>query len=129
MVLGRQLGSVKPGEYDVMKDGRWQFRHDVQSWTELWNEVGRETGTKWKVQASLDEVDFGFAQNREWGDADMRRLLFQVVRHWQHTQKAKEKRKENRIRQRVCTEMFDISGSSFCRLTVMPCACWTHIIK
>ncbi|KAL6717776.1 hypothetical protein ACLMJK_003861 [Lecanora helva] len=80
MVLGRQLGSVKPGEYDVMKDGRWQFRHDEQSWKELWEEVGKETGTKWKVQASLDEVDFGYAQNKSWGDPDMRRLLFQVIR-------------------------------------------------
>ncbi|KAF6228818.1 hypothetical protein HO173_011666 [Letharia columbiana] len=80
MLLGRQLGSVKPGEYDVMKDGRWQFRHDVQSWTEFWEEMGRETDTRWRVEASLDEVDFGYAQNREWGDPDMRRLLFQVVR-------------------------------------------------
>ena len=80
MLLGRQLGSVKPGEYDVMKDGRWQFRHDVQSWTEFWEEVGRETGTRWRVEASLDEVDFGYAQNKDWGDPDMRRLLFQVVR-------------------------------------------------
>ena len=80
MLLGRQLGSVKPGEYDVMKDGRWQFRHDVQSWTEFWEEVGRETGTRWRVEASLDEVDFGYAQNKDWGDPDMRRLLFQIVR-------------------------------------------------
>lgn len=80
LVLGRQLGSVRPGEYDVMKDGRWQFRHDVRSWTEFWDEVGRETGTSWRVEASLDEVDFGYEQNREWGDPDMRRLLFQVVR-------------------------------------------------
>ena len=80
MLLGRQLGSVKPGEYDVMKDGRWQFRHDVQTWTEFWGEVGRETGTRWRVEASLDEVDFGYAQNKDWGDPDMRRLLFQVIR-------------------------------------------------
>ena len=80
MLLGRQLGSVKPGEYDVMNDGRWQFRHDVQSWTEFWEEVGRETGTRWRVEGSLDEVDFGYAQNKDWGDPDMRRLLFQVVR-------------------------------------------------
>ena len=80
MLVGRQLGSTKPGEYDVMKDGRWQFRHDVQSWTELWDEVGRETGTRWRVEATLDEVEFGYAQNKEWGDPDMRRLLFQIVR-------------------------------------------------
>ena len=38
----------------------------------------RETGTRWKVEAGLDEVDFGYAQNKDWCDPDMRRLLFQA---------------------------------------------------
>ena len=80
LLLGRQLGSTKRREYDVMRDGRWQFRHDGRSWTALWDEVGCETGTRWRVEATLDEVDFGYALNKEWGDPDMRRLLFQVVR-------------------------------------------------
>ena len=78
LVLGRQLGSVKPGPYDVMKDGRWQYRHDVETFKRFWEEVGTKTGTKWRVEASLDEVDFGYAQNKDWGDPDMRRLLFAV---------------------------------------------------
>ena len=71
---------MRPGEYDVMGDGRWQFRHDVGSWREFWDEVGRETGSRWRVEASLDEVDFGYELNREWGDPEMRRLVFWVVR-------------------------------------------------
>lgn len=41
--------------------------------------MGRKTGTRWKVEAGLDEVDFGYARNKDWVDPDMRRLLFQVV--------------------------------------------------
>ena len=80
LLVGRQLGSVAPGEYDVMKDGRWQFRHSPETWAEFWAEVGRETGTRWKAEASLDEVDFGYAENKEWGDPEMRRLVFRVER-------------------------------------------------
>ena len=64
LVMGRQLGSVRPGEYDVMKDGRWQYRHDVGSFERLWGEVGKTTQTRWRVEASLDEVDFEYAQNK-----------------------------------------------------------------
>ena len=64
-----------------MEVGRWQSRNDVDSWRKLWEEVGgREMGTKWRVQARIDEVDFGYAQNKDWGDPDMRRLLFHVTR-------------------------------------------------
>ena len=78
--MGRQLGSVRPGEYDVMKDGRWQYRHDVGSFERLWGEVGKTTQTRWRVEASLDEVDFGYAQNKDWGDPEIRRFLFAVYR-------------------------------------------------
>ena len=81
MLLGRQLGSVKPGDYDIMKDGRWQYRHSPETLAEFWEEVGRETGTKWRVEATVDDVDFGYhGSNMAWGDPDMRRLLFKIVR-------------------------------------------------
>jgi hypothetical protein len=80
LLIGRHLGSVAPGEYVVMKDGRWQFRHSPETGTDFWAEVGRETGTKWKVDATLDEVDLGYAENKDWGDPEMRRLVFRVQR-------------------------------------------------
>lgn len=39
----------------------------------------REVGTRPKVEASLEDVDFGYAQNKDWADPDMRRPLFQVI--------------------------------------------------
>ena len=80
LLVGQQLGSVAPGEYDVMNDSRWQFRHSPETWAEFWAEVGMETGTRWKAEASLDEVHFGYAENKEWGDPEMRRLVFRVER-------------------------------------------------
>lgn len=54
MVLGRQVGNVNPGRYEhkTNSDG-FMFRHDEQSWKELWEEAGRETDTKWDVWVEL----------------------------------------------------------------------------
>ncbi len=46
---------------------------------EFWEEVGKDTETKWKIDASVDEEDFGYAQNNKWEDPDQKRLLFQVA--------------------------------------------------
>ena len=54
MVLGRHVGNVKAGRYDhVTNEGGHMFRHDEQSWKDLWAEAGRETGTQWSVWAEL----------------------------------------------------------------------------
>ena len=80
MILGRQLGSAKAGEYPhLKKDGTTTYWHDVDSWKRLWKEVGDATNSAWTVDASLDEKDYGFKEN-QWGDENMRRLLFAVYR-------------------------------------------------
>ena len=80
MLLGRQVGSITPGEYPQMKkDGTTTYWHDVGSWERLWKEVGEATKTCWTVDASLDEEEFGYGQN-QWGDPSMRRLLFAIYR-------------------------------------------------
>lgn len=80
MLIGRQVGSTKPGEYPQMKrDGTTTYWHDVASWERLWKEIGEATSTQWTVYASLDEEEFGYEQN-QWGDPSMRRLLFAVYR-------------------------------------------------
>lgn len=70
-----------PGEYPALKGT--SFRHDVASFTKLWNDVGAETGTKWKVEAQLDMVDIAGRNNnttQSWSEPNMRRLLFTVFR-------------------------------------------------
>lgn len=81
MILGRQLGSVRPGIYPLRKleEGKL-YRHDVASFTQMWKDVGDATGTVWSVDAALDEEELGYKGNESWGDPDMRRLRFAVYR-------------------------------------------------
>lgn len=61
MLVGRQLGNTSPGEYEQSGYGgeTARFRHNAESWGELWEEVGKKTGSQWKVEAKLDEFGLG----------------------------------------------------------------------
>lgn len=48
LLLGRQVGTLKPGESEGV-GGRKMYRHDGGSFKKLWAEVGRATGTEWRV--------------------------------------------------------------------------------
>jgi SAM-dependent methyltransferase len=54
MVVGYQIGNRVAGE-DQFPPGKGpkQWRHDVASWNKFWEEIGREIGVKWKVEARL----------------------------------------------------------------------------
>ncbi|KAJ5247766.1 hypothetical protein N7468_002749 [Penicillium chermesinum] len=79
IIVGRQSGSVKPGEVPAIKPGSTSFRHDVETLTKMWDQVGSETGTKWKVEGSLDEVGMKGKKNPV-EDENSRRLLFTITR-------------------------------------------------
>ena len=53
LVLGRQLGTIKPGEYPGRRDGVTRYRHDPESFQKMWDVIGEKTGTKWRVDAQL----------------------------------------------------------------------------
>ena len=55
------------------------WRHDGASFARMWKEVGVATGTRWDVNATLDEIAGfgGLAQGRKWQDATVR---FEVQR-------------------------------------------------
>jgi SAM-dependent methyltransferase len=55
LIIGRQSGSENPGEFSRSgdKNARKHFRHNAQSWKELWDRVGEKTGSKWLVEADL----------------------------------------------------------------------------
>jgi len=60
LVIGRQSGNENPGEYSRSGDtsGRKHFRHNPQSWQELWDRVGQRTGSRWLVEADLHFPEF-----------------------------------------------------------------------
>ena len=80
MIVGRQSGSIQPGEVAAIKPGSTSFRHDVTTLTEMWKKVGAETGTKWKVDGSLDEVGIKTTKKNTVEDENSRRLLFTIIR-------------------------------------------------
>lgn len=52
VVFGRHIGTVAPGgEAAKKEDGR--YLHDEQSFQMLWDEVGRRTGTRWRVEMAV----------------------------------------------------------------------------
>lgn len=80
VIVGRQSGSVKPGEVPAIKPGSTSFRHDVGTLTDMWNRVGEDTGTKWKVEGFLDEVGIQAAKRNAVEDENSRRLVFAIAR-------------------------------------------------
>lgn len=65
--LGR-IGGVKGTNY----------LHDVDSFREMWGQVGRETGTKWEVEVVEEEIDDG--GGKYFSGKEHRWLRFEVVR-------------------------------------------------
>lgn len=80
IIVGRQSGSVKPGEVPAIKPGSTSFRHDVSTLAEMWDQVGVETGTKWKVEGQLDELGIETSSKNAVEDENSRRLLFTITR-------------------------------------------------
>ena len=77
--FGRQIGHRKPGNHEV-GNGSVMFRHDAESFRQLWQEVGEEMGIEWDVKAELILDDSSFNTNRRPGDEDGGMLAFYVQR-------------------------------------------------
>ncbi|KAK1751008.1 hypothetical protein QBC47DRAFT_392072 [Echria macrotheca] len=78
LVVGQSVGSVKGKEMPAR--GRMIYKHDPETFANMWEEVGRRTGTQWVVRASLDS-GLGIEQEkRAWDEPSTRRLSFEVER-------------------------------------------------
>lgn len=75
-VIGWSIGSPTPMDYFDFTNFGLQYRHSVESFREMWESVGRETRTEWKVEGSLREGGGEGGQGEEayWV------LEFEVVR-------------------------------------------------
>lgn len=87
LLLGRQVGSEKAGDFDASGyiGEKKRFRHDLQSWGKLWEEVGKATGTKWDVDASFEEKELVVTEpekevTESRRERSMKRLRFVVRR-------------------------------------------------
>lgn len=78
VIVGRQIGSVKPGSLPAISEGSFSYRHNVETFDAMWRDVGLATGTRWKVEGTLDMV--GISLNSHIEDENSRRLLYTVTR-------------------------------------------------
>lgn len=78
VVVGRQIGSVAPGDVPAIQEGSASYRHDVETFAALWNRAGEETSTRWRVEGTMDMVGINTSSPVE--DENSRRLLFTVTR-------------------------------------------------
>lgn len=78
VIVGRQIGSVAPGDVAAIQAGTASYRHDVASFRAMWDRVGEATQTRWKVEGTMDMV--GIDPSSPVEDANSRRLLFTVTR-------------------------------------------------
>lgn len=94
LILGRQTANIKPGVYrhgscDQTQPGMW--RHDVRSWSELWEQAGKELKVQVRVEATLGMTK-GFSKGAEsketrekepdmsWRNEGDRRMVFEIWR-------------------------------------------------
>lgn len=82
LLVGRQVGNVKGGEFPHRTNpDQTMYRHDPETWTRMWQEIGEETSTKWDVQAELLEWPGAIDQTGPaWQHEGARRLQFSVRR-------------------------------------------------
>jgi hypothetical protein len=55
VIFGRQVGSAEPGNMVGVR-GNNRFLHNAASWQQLWDEVGKGTGTKWRTEVNAVEL-------------------------------------------------------------------------
>ncbi len=80
MIVGQSLGHVD-GEEAAGRSGHTIFKHNTETFSEMWREIGRATSTEWHVQASLEGgVDAAEPGGRWWYGPGTRRLTFIVQR-------------------------------------------------
>ena len=80
MIVGRQIGSIKPGDLPAAKKGTFSYRHDVKTLNAMWEKVGEDTQTRWEVKGSLDLVGHNPLKPTNFEDENSRRLLYTVIR-------------------------------------------------
>ncbi|MCJ1402302.1 hypothetical protein MMC11_005522 [Xylographa trunciseda] len=77
-IFGQQEANLHSGEYLSPHGGPMVFRHNIESWTAFWTDVGLQTGTRWRVEAVLEEP-VPEARVQELSALDRRRMVFTVI--------------------------------------------------
>ncbi|KAH7384967.1 hypothetical protein BKA64DRAFT_748443 [Cadophora sp. MPI-SDFR-AT-0126] len=81
LILGRQVGCVVAGEeVQSTNEEGLMFRHSEESFVRMWERVGGETGTRWRVECELKGFEWLSEEEREKMQSGLGMLRFSVVR-------------------------------------------------
>lgn len=81
LLVGRQVGNLNAGErVHRTNQGQSMFRHNAKSFKKMWEKVGEETGTQWRVEVNEHLTEPGVGEGRNWEEADLQRIGFAVFR-------------------------------------------------
>ncbi|KAF1946018.1 hypothetical protein EJ02DRAFT_395360 [Clathrospora elynae] len=80
LIIGRQGGKPEASSMAHVMKGVTVFWHNPESWTKMWEQVGNETGTEWKVEATLGEVDLSKMMKTNLVPAGTRFMTFTIRR-------------------------------------------------
>ncbi|CAO1606126.1 MAG: hypothetical protein LQ349_008915 [Xanthoria aureola] len=84
LILGRQVGSSQPGEYNALNNQGTRYAHDATSFRRFWGQVAEDIGggCKFRVETVLDEEEVGDnkSQGHNWSEPNVRRMRFGVWR-------------------------------------------------
>ncbi|KAI9708135.1 MAG: hypothetical protein M1812_008122 [Candelaria pacifica] len=80
LIIGQGFGHLDADLYPVgPNSSRRIYKHNPQSFTRMWKQVGVETGTSWEVSGQLEVMNLaGFSKTGQWGDPNSRLLRFSV---------------------------------------------------
>ena len=79
LVVGRQVDAVEPGE-TLNRLGKSRYRHNLESWRKLWDDVGEEIGVRFAVDCISKPVELGRREGTDVPDAGSSMMEFSVRR-------------------------------------------------
>lgn len=82
LLVGRQVGNDKPAEHVSQFGGSRVYRHNSETWQELWNEVAAESGMKFRTESDLNSRFAGMESvGKIFGEEESTKMLvFSVER-------------------------------------------------
>lgn len=82
MIVGNQIGNIKAGELTLKSLPHPVWRHNEESFSRLWEEVGQATGTRWECSSWLKSfAEIGWPdEDAKWMEEGARIVEFVVKR-------------------------------------------------
>ena len=78
-IVGRQLGAPIAGDYDGLTKDTKIYIHNMESFQQLWDDVGAATDSRWAINGFLQPVETKLS-SLSWAMPGMSWLYFRVTR-------------------------------------------------